>query len=107
MYLAASDIVLIGGSIINKGGQNPLEACVQKKIIFFGNYMFNFENIANDLIKEKGAVLIKTYNEWFSEGRKILNDESRRKSLRNNAFDFVTSRGGSSEKYADIILNDW
>ena len=106
MYLAASDIVLIGGSIIRKGGQNPLEACIQRKIIFFGNYMFNFENISNDLIKEKGAVLIKTYNEWFSEGQEILNDENRCKNLRDNAFDFVASRSGSSEKYADIILND-
>ena len=35
MYLAASDIVLIGGSIIRKGGQNPLEACIQKKDYFF------------------------------------------------------------------------
>ena len=106
MYLAASDIVLIGGSVIRKGGQNPLEACIQKKIIFFGNYMFNFENISNDLIKENGAVLIETYNEWFSEGQKILNDENRCNSLRDNAFDFIARRGGSSEKYADIILND-
>ena len=106
MYLAASDIVLIGGSVIRKGGQNPLEACIQKKIIFFGNYMFNFENISNGLVKEKGAVLIETYNEWFSEGQKILNDENRCNSLRDNAFDFVARRGGSSEKYADIILND-
>ena len=106
MYLAASDMVLIGGSVIRKGGQNPLEACIQKKIIFFGNYMFNFENISNDLIKEKGAVLIKTYNEWFSEGQKILNDENRCNSLRDNAFDFIARRGGSSEKYADLILND-
>ena len=68
--------------------------------------MFNFENISNDLIKEKGAVLIKTYQEWFSEGEKILNDENRWKSLRDNAFDFITRRGGSSEKYADLILND-
>ena len=106
MYLAASDIVLIGGSVIRKGGQNPLEACIQKKIIFFGNYMFNFENISNDLIKENGAVLIETYNEWFSEGQKILNDENRCNSLRDNAFDFIARRGGSSEKYVDIILND-
>ena len=106
MYLAASDIVLMGGSIIRKGGQNPLEACIQKKIIFFGNYMFNFENISNDLIKERGAVLIKTYNEWFSEGQKILNDENRCNNLRDNAFDFIARRGGSSEKYADIIFHD-
>ena len=106
MYLAASDIVLIGGSVIRKGGQNPLEACIQKKIIFFGNYMFNFENISNDLIKENGAVLIETYNEWFSEGQKILNDENRCNSLRDNAFEFIARRGGSSEKYADIILNN-
>ena len=106
MYLAASDLVLIGGSVISRGGQNPLEACIQKKTIFFGSYMFNFENISNDLIKEKGAVQIKTYQEWFSEGEKILNDENRWKSLRDNAFDFISRRGGSSEKYADLILND-
>ena len=60
----------------------------------------------NDLIKENGAVLIKTYNEWFSEGQKILNDENRRNSLRNNAFEFVTNRGGSSEEYANMLSND-
>ena len=106
MYLAASDLVLIGGSVIKQGGQNPLEACIQKKVIFFGNYMFNFENISNDLIKEEGAVLIENYNEWFLEGQKILNDESRRQSLRDNAYDFISRRVGSSEKYANLILNN-
>ena len=68
--------------------------------------MFNFENISNGLVKEKGAVLIETYNEWFSEGQKILNDEDRCNSLRDNAFNFIARRGGSSDIYTDIILND-
>ena len=35
MYLAASDMVLIGGSVISKGGQNPLRSMYPKKDYFF------------------------------------------------------------------------
>ena len=106
MYLAASDLILIGGSIKEQGGQNPLEACMQKKLIFFGFHMFNFREISSCLIQENGAVLIPAYEDWFSEGERILHNESACHKLRSSAFSFASKRGGSSEKYAELILNN-
>tara|TARA_B100000575_G_scaffold281848_1_gene272875 strand:+ start:3556 stop:4863 length:1308 start_codon:yes stop_codon:yes gene_type:complete len=106
MYLAASDIVLIGGSIKPFGGQNPLEACLQKKVIFFGDYMFNFQEISNGLINESAAIRINRYRDWFAEGSEILKDKNKSKCFGDNAYNFIRKRSGSSTKYADLLLVD-
>jgi 3-deoxy-D-manno-octulosonic-acid transferase len=43
---AASDVAFIGGSLVRKGGQNPLEACAVGVPVVFGPHMFHFEEIS-------------------------------------------------------------
>ena len=49
-FVAASDLCLIGGTLLPLGGQNPIEACAQGRPVFFGPYMFNFESLAQELL---------------------------------------------------------
>ena len=45
-YYSVCDIAFIGGSLIDTGGQNMLEAAAASKPILFGPSVFNFEQIA-------------------------------------------------------------
>jgi 3-deoxy-D-manno-octulosonic-acid transferase len=45
----------MGGSLINHGGQNPIEVAYNNSIIFHGPYIYNFTEIYNFLNKEKIA----------------------------------------------------
>lgn len=48
-YVAMSDCVVVGGSLIPLGGQNPIEACAQGRPVVMGPGMFNFPEIARQL----------------------------------------------------------
>lgn len=50
----ACDVAYVGGSLVPKGGQNPLEALAAGVPVLFGPHMFNFEQISA-LILERGA----------------------------------------------------
>ncbi len=105
MYLSVSDIVLIGGSIKNNGGQSPLDAARLGKVIFFGHNMNNFSEISEQLLLERSAVQIGTYKEWFSRGQTLFTSENDFRQLCTGASRFVNSNMGSTKEYAELILS--
>jgi 3-deoxy-D-manno-octulosonic-acid transferase len=54
LFFAATDVAFIGGSLVQHGGHNPLEASAQRIPVLFGPHMFNFALIAQ-LLLEAGA----------------------------------------------------
>ena len=97
-----SDIVFIGGSIVNKGGQNPIEAAAYSKPIIFGKYMFNFENESASL-KNNGAFEINNKEELFDTMVKLLNNEQLRQDCGKKAQETVNKQKGAIEKNIKII----
>ncbi len=59
-FYKISDVVFLGGSLVSKGGQNPLEALRFGCNILHGNYTFNFKDVYKMLEKEK--LSLKVYN---------------------------------------------
>lgn len=56
LFYKISNIVIIGGSFVNHGGQNPIEASHFNVPIIFGPYMQNFLEISQALLKNKAAL---------------------------------------------------
>lgn len=54
MYYSASDLVLMGGSLLPFGGQNLIEACAAGCPVLLGEHTYNFQQAALDAI-EAGA----------------------------------------------------
>ena len=59
-FLKFSKFVFMGGSLINHGGQNPIEVAYNNSIIFHGPYIYNFTEIYDFLNKEKVAFEIRS-----------------------------------------------
>ncbi len=51
-WLSLSDVVFMGGSLVETGGHNPLEATAFGIPVVSGPHMFNFEDITADMQKE-------------------------------------------------------
>ena len=51
-FYKISNVVFLGGSLVSKGGQNPLEALRFGCNIIHGNYTFNFKDVYKMLEKE-------------------------------------------------------
>ncbi len=58
-----SDIVFIGGSLVNKGGQNIIEPISLGKLTIFGKYMSNFLEISQNLLNFRGAIKVNDEKE--------------------------------------------
>ncbi|OGX42173.1 MAG: hypothetical protein A3F87_02410 [Omnitrophica WOR_2 bacterium RIFCSPLOWO2_12_FULL_51_24] len=95
---AAADIVFIGGSLINKGGQNPLEAAYHSKVILFGPYMHNFEGIASNLISAKAAIQVKDEAMLTATLRALLKDDPERRRMGEAARRVLESNSGAAKK---------
>jgi 3-deoxy-D-manno-octulosonic-acid transferase len=102
-YLQMSDLVLIGGSLLPLGGQNPLEACALGRPVFFGPHMFNFHEIARALKVCGAGFEIATIGDWITQGRRCLDDPHELQRRANAAIDFSIVHRGAAVRYLEFL----
>lgn len=87
-YMALADIVLMGGSLMPLGGQNPIEACAAGKPVFFGPHMFNFAQIVRDLVESNVGFEVTSFQDWLGQGSRLLDhpQEAAMRAERAQAF---------------------
>ena len=54
-FIAGAEFVIMGGSFVDKGGQNILEVAQQAKAVIFGKYMDNFRDEARLFLQHAAA----------------------------------------------------
>ncbi len=59
LYYSASDLVVMGGSLLPFGGQNLIEACAAGCPVLLGEHTYNFQQAALDAITAGAAKRIK------------------------------------------------
>jgi 3-deoxy-D-manno-octulosonic-acid transferase len=59
MYYSASDLVLMGGSLLPFGGQNLIEACAAGCPVLLGEHTYNFQQAALDALDSGAAKRIQ------------------------------------------------
>jgi 3-deoxy-D-manno-octulosonic-acid transferase len=75
--LKLSKYVFIGGSLVNHGGQNPIEVAYNNSLIFHGPYTHNFTEIYNFLNIEGVAFKVKSEKDLINKlKQKIDNYEN-------------------------------
>ncbi len=74
-FYKISSVVFLGGSLVSKGGQNPLEALKFGCNILHGNYTFNFKDVYKMLEKEKLSLKVKNSNDLEKKALNLLNSK--------------------------------
>ena len=72
-FLKLSKFTFIGGSLINHGGQNPIEVAYNNSLIFHGPHIHNFNEIYNFLNKENVSFEVKSVKELIDHLEKNIN----------------------------------
>jgi 3-deoxy-D-manno-octulosonic-acid transferase len=106
-YLEMADVVLVGGSLPNLGGQNPIEACAVGRPVFFGPNMFNFAQIARALEACGAGKKIHSAAEWMDTAGELLTDTAGYATTANAAVAFAKQHSGATSrtaKFLDSIL---
>ena len=78
LLYAASDIALVGGSMIPHGGHNVLEPCALGIPVIFGPHMFNFREIGRLTLERGAGVQVTSEQELQDAVNRYLGDPNLR-----------------------------
>lgn len=102
-FLAASDVVFVGGSLVKKGGHNILEPASLKKPVIFGPHMFNFRDIAELFTAGNAAIGLGEGDDPAGAIVRVLDDSALRDTLVSNALKLIEQNRGATERNLDLI----
>jgi 3-deoxy-D-manno-octulosonic-acid transferase len=104
-FYAASDIAFVGGSLVERGGQNPLEPAAVGLPLLTGPYTFNFEIITQQL-KERGIEIeVNNAQELAEQLIGLLSNPKKRQAMGEDAKKFIEENKGSLVKHLALIEN--
>ncbi|MDH5190006.1 MAG: lipid IV(A) 3-deoxy-D-manno-octulosonic acid transferase [Gammaproteobacteria bacterium] len=106
LFYSVSDVAFIGGSLIEHGGQNPLEASAVGLPVLFGPYTFNFSEIIKLLTEAGAGSEIGSEQELAYGVVRYLKDNELRQKLGSKGKEVVEQNRGALEKLKKVI-NDY
>lgn len=104
MLYGACDIAFVGGSLIERGGHNPLEPAAWGMPVLSGPHIFNFETIYNRLDAGKGLYITLSSDALASCVSQLVSDKAAADQVGRNALAVVNANRGALEKVVDGIV---
>ena len=105
LYFSLSDIVILGGSFVKKGGHNPIEPANNNCAIITGPYIYNWENLFVDMIDSGACYMFNNFVEIENFILDLYNNSEKLNSIKNKAKKFSEKKFFQSEKLFHIIDN--
>ena len=98
MYYAAADVALIGGSLIDAGGQNLIEACALGTPVVVGPHTYNFAQATADAIDAGAAMRVSNVREAVAAMASIAGDAERHRQMSEAALRFAATYRGATAR---------
>lgn len=105
LFYAASDLAFVGGSLIEKGGHNPLEPAALGLPVVMGPHVYNFAAIVDQLQKQQAMMLVQNISQLEMQTILLLKEKVLRQQMGKNGRDFVLKNRGALNKHLAIIEN--
>ena len=98
LFYRLSPVVFMGGSLVEHGGQNPIEAVKLGASIVHGPHVFNFTDVYDALDRAGGARKAVTPDALANELGQLLDDPAARDSMVAASARVVSQLGGALER---------
>lgn len=103
-YYAVADTVFVGGSLIEHGGQNPLEPAFHGVAPIMGPSMSNFREAAKILLEAGGAWMVSSEKEIEARMTQNLTDDVIRSRAGESSRNALEPHKGATKRVADKIM---
>lgn len=97
-YYAACDIAFIGGSLLQFGGQNLIEACSVGKPVLIGEHTFNFAQASEQAVACGAAVRVNNLAELAHAAQDLLSHPEKMDAASQAARKFVNAHRGATQQ---------
>ncbi|MBI9021066.1 MAG: 3-deoxy-D-manno-octulosonic acid transferase [Verrucomicrobia bacterium] len=102
-FYAAADVVFVGKSLCEHGGQNPIEPALFGKAIVVGPNMENFPSVMDDFLSEEALLQVSDFQTLEKTIEKLLSDAAALEQLGAAAQQVVESRRGVIDKMVEAV----
>src|SRR5690606_29320690 len=103
LWLAQASMAFVGGSLIERGGHNPLEAVAQGCAVLTGPSQYNFSDVYHNLFSVDGARQIADADELSGVILKFWNDPEQLKRVVHAAQSELEKSQGATAKMAHAV----
>ena len=104
-YFSISDIVFLGGSLVEMGGHNPVEPAHNNCAIITGPHIYNWEDIFNEMKNLGACVIHNNIDEIENFIENTINNKAKLDQIKNNAKKFSKKDFFQTELLFKIINN--
>ena len=98
LFYRLAPIVFMGGSLVERGGQNPIEAIKLGAAIVHGPHVFNFSDVYQALDRNGGARVADSRESLVKQLGQLLSDADARSKLVAAGEGVVQQLGGALER---------
>ena len=102
-YYSCSDVVIMGGSFVSIGGQNPLEALSVGKSVITGPHTFNFSDIIEKGVSAGVISAVKNSNMAMSSVNELMSNRDATSIKKAAAMRFVNENVGALLKTINYL----
>jgi 3-deoxy-D-manno-octulosonic-acid transferase len=101
---AFGDVAYVGGSLVPKGGQNPIEPAAAGKPVLFGPDMSDFPDVSKLLITQGGAIRVHSEEDLAAHCDRLFSDRDLCARLGEKNRALVEAHRGTTDRLAKDIL---
>lgn len=98
-----SNIAFIGGSLVERGGHNPLEAALHQLPIIMGTHFFNFQAVCQQLQEANALLIVDSKVQLVDAINNLLQDSILSAAMGQNGASVLAQNQGALERLLTII----
>lgn len=98
-----ADLAFVGGSLVERGGHNPLEAAAHAIPVLMGPHIFNFKDICAKLQQADGLITVTDAASLDKEIGTLLTDEDYRLYYGRHAVEVLHQNQGALQRLLQLL----
>ena len=100
---ALSELVFVGGSLVDIGGHNILEAALLKKPVMYGSHMQNFKEIARLVRAAHAGLQVKNADDLYRQMRILIENPDEAVRIGENGHHLLEENRGATQRTLEVI----
>jgi 3-deoxy-D-manno-octulosonic-acid transferase len=102
-FYSVADLVFVGGSLVDVGGHNVLEAAMMSKPVLFGPHIQNFNEISSKLVRSGAGIRVANADDLCLQMMQLLKNPGRCRAMGEAGRALIVDNAGAMKRTMDQI----
>lgn len=103
MLYGIADLAFVGGSLVERGGHNPLEPAAHAIPVLMGPHTWNFKDICSKLQQAEGLITVTDALSLANEVTNLLQDDDYRRYYGRHAVEVLHQNQGALQRLLQLL----